>query len=248
MLAYLKLEVTRTLRNRRFLVFVVGFPIGFYILFTQIFAGQMSAADRVVFFREYMISMAAYGAMGSALMSTGPRIAMERASGWNQQLRLTPLTPGGALAAKAISAMLTGLVSPIVVTVTGRLVNHVSLPPATWLGTVLLLWVCTVPFALLGVAIGYLVDGETAQMATMVVYLLLAVLGGIWVPIDQFPDTMRAIGQALPSYRFIHVGSALVDGRSIDLADVGILLAYAAAFAALGLFAYRRPTDRVRTA
>jgi hypothetical protein len=62
----------------------------------------------------------------------------------------------------------------------------VSLPVSSWLALVVLLWVGTIPFAALGVAFGYLLDGETAQIATMIVYFVMAILGGFWAPIDQF--------------------------------------------------------------
>ena len=40
----------------------------------------------------YMVGLAAFGTM-SAMLSSGTRIAGERESGWNRQLRITPLSP-----------------------------------------------------------------------------------------------------------------------------------------------------------
>jgi ABC-2 type transport system permease protein len=37
-----------------------------------------------------MVGLAAFGTMG-AVLSSGARIAAERSTGWNRQLRLTPL-------------------------------------------------------------------------------------------------------------------------------------------------------------
>lgn len=244
MLAYLKLEVTRTLRNRRFLIFVIAFPIGFYLLFTHIFNSNLSAADKAEFFRTYMVSMAAYGAVGTALMTTGPRIALERASGWNQQLRLTPLTPAAALVGKILTAVATALLAPVVVTVIARVVNGVSLPVGNWLALVAVLWIGTIPFAALGVAFGYLLDGETAQIATMIVYFVLAILGGFWAPIDQFPAGLRRVGKALPTFRYGNLGWSVVDGHTPKLVDVLVLGGYGVAFTLLGILAYRRPAMR----
>ena len=135
MLAYLKLEIVRTLRNRRYVVLIVGFPVAFYLLFTHILSGNASAQDRADFYREFMIAMSAYGALGSAMMATGPRIALERTIGWNRQLRLTPLSPRGALVAKILSAMVSAVVAPVAVNrmvrSRTREVSEAAVPSAT---------------------------------------------------------------------------------------------------------------------
>jgi ABC-2 type transport system permease protein len=243
-LAYLKLEIARTLRNRRYLFFVVGFPIVFYLLFTHIFDKNVSASEKTEFYRDYMIAMAAYGAVGASMMATGPRIALERTIGWSRQLRLTPLTPVQALVAKVLSAMVSATVAPVVVTVAGRLVNNVSLPPGHWLLILALMVVGTFPFAALGTAIGYLVDGETAQLATMISYLGLAILGGFWFPVDNFGSTLRGIAKALPSYRYADLGWQAVQGHFPPALDFAVLAAWTLAFLALGLYAFRRPAIR----
>jgi ABC-2 type transport system permease protein len=244
--AYLKLEITRTLRNRRYLFFVVGFPIVFYLLFTHIFDKDISASDKTEFYRDYMIAMSAYGAVGASMMATGPRIALERTIGWSRQLRLTPLTPLQALVAKILSAMASAAVAPIVVTVIGRLVNHVSLPVDHWLLILALMIVGTFPFAALGTAIGYLVDGETAQLVTMISYLGLAILGGFWFPVDNFGSTLRGVAKALPSYRYADLGWQAVQGHFPPALDFAVLAAWTLGFLALGRYAFRRPA--VRTA
>ena len=244
MFAYLKLEIARTLRNRRYLFFVVGFPVAFYLLFTHIFDKDVSPSDKIEFYRDYMIAMAAYGAVGASMMATGPRIALERGLGWSRQLRLTPLTPGAALVAKVLSAMVTAAIAPVTVTVIGRLVNHVSLPVGHWLMILAFMIVGTFPFAALGTAIGYLVDGETAQLATMISYLALAILGGFWFPVDNFGGTLREVARALPSYRYADLGWQSVQGHVPPLLDLAVLAAWTAVFLALGTYAYRRPAIR----
>jgi ABC-2 type transport system permease protein len=243
-LAYLRFEVARTLRNRRYLFLVIGFPVAFYLLFTHTFGKDASAADQARFVRDYMVAMSAYGALGAALMATGPRLAAERAVGWHRQLRLTPLSAGGALVAKVLSAMVSAAVAPVVVTVVGRLVNHVSLPAGRWLLVLALLWLGTLPFAALGVAIGYLVDGETAQVVTIISYVALAVLGGFWFPVDQLGSGLRHLAEALPSYRYADLGWQAVAGHLPPALDVAMLAGWTLAFLALGALAYRRPQVR----
>ena len=53
----------------------------------------------------YMVGLAAFGTM-AAILSSGARIAGERAVGWNRQLRLTPLRTRDYFRTKVITAYL----------------------------------------------------------------------------------------------------------------------------------------------
>src|SRR5512146_943055 len=91
--AYLRLEVRRSLRNRRYLVFTIVFPVMLYVLYTAILPtsgdGTVGGLTWPVYF---LVSMASYGAIGAAMSQAAP-IAIERRQGWARQLRVTPL-PG----------------------------------------------------------------------------------------------------------------------------------------------------------
>ena len=39
-----------------------------------------------------------------------------------------------------------------------------------------------IPFAVLGVLLGYATDPQSAQGATMIIYFGLSILGGMWFP------------------------------------------------------------------
>jgi ABC-2 type transport system permease protein len=90
-------EVRRMYRSPRFLIFTVGLPPVYFLIFSGIYAqGQDSGAVVVAL----MVMMAAFGAI-SASISVGGRVATERGIGWNRQLRLTPLPGWDYLAVKA---------------------------------------------------------------------------------------------------------------------------------------------------
>jgi hypothetical protein len=67
-LAYLRLEVRRSLRNRRYLVFTIAFPVMLYVLYTAILpAAGNEQIDGLAWPLYFLVSMAAYGAMGAAM-------------------------------------------------------------------------------------------------------------------------------------------------------------------------------------
>ena len=53
----------------------------------------------------FMVGLAAFGTM-NAMLSTGARIAGERAVGWNRQLRITPLSTRTYFRAKVLTGYL----------------------------------------------------------------------------------------------------------------------------------------------
>src|ERR1700729_3034684 len=103
-LTYLRYELLRTVRNRRFFLFSLGFPL---ILFFAIVPSNRHVRDfngsGISFPLYYMFGMSAFGTM-SAMISCGGRIAAERAVGWNRQLRITPLSPRSYFRVKVITA------------------------------------------------------------------------------------------------------------------------------------------------
>jgi ABC-2 type transport system permease protein len=243
MLTYLKTEILRVLRNRRYVILALAVPVGFYLLFGKLGDdGRPVRGSGVTSF--FMVSMAAYSAMLAVLFMGGARLAAERAGGWTRLLRVTPLPPWGYLAVKALAAMTIALPSILLVGATGFVAGPVRLGAGAWAELVLLMWLGTLPFAALGVLIGYLFDADTAQPVTVVSALLLSLLGGMWIPTARMPDTMRQIAHVLPGYHLADLGWRAVAGQAPVLADGLVLLAYGAAFAALATWRYRRDEAR----
>ncbi|HEY3506650.1 MAG TPA: ABC transporter permease [Actinocatenispora sp.] len=205
---YLLLEVRRTLRNVPFLLYTVGFPVGFYLLFTQVFGGgQASWAG------QYMVSMALYGAMGAGLTGVGARIAVERTKGWTRTLALTPLRPAGYLFVKLVASILLTLPVILLVMLAGFAINGVRLPATTWLALVPLLWLATLPFTALGIAIGYSVRDEVANGVSIVLLFVLSIGGGLWMPVQLFPHWLGEVARGLPSYRAAELSWRVLDGH-----------------------------------
>ena len=59
----------------------------------------------------FMAGLASFGTM-SAMLSSGARIAAERAVGWNRQLRISPLSPRAYFRAKVLTAYMMALRQP----------------------------------------------------------------------------------------------------------------------------------------
>lgn len=239
MVNFIKLEVRRMLRDRRYLIFNLGITVAFYLLYTKI-SPSTDAIDGTSRSAYFMVSMAAYGAMGSALFFGGPRIAMERKLGWTRQLRVTPLSPTDYVIGKLAAAMIVPLPSICLISLAGAVVNGVSLSAAQWLGIIAITWLGTLPFAVLGIFIGSLLDGNTAQPVTTFLMFGLAILGGLWAPVSSMPSLMERAAKLMPSYHFADPGWRIVGQRGLNPVDFLVILAYAVLFGALVAWRYRQ--------
>lgn len=239
MFAYLRLEIARVLRDRRYLISSVVMPVGLYLLFSNIF-GKGAPVNGLSVDVNTMVAMAAFGAMGAVLAATGPRIAQERANGWLRQLRATPFAPARMLAAKVLAAMTLGLPSVVAVTGTAAAVHGIRLPAWEWPLLAALLWVGSAPFAALGMLIGRIGDGDAAYGITSGIWFALAAPSGMWMPIAILPKTLREIARAMPANHFAELGWRVAAGGGPTLNDGLVLAAWTAGLGLLTALAYRK--------
>ncbi len=181
---YLRFELLRTLRNRRFLFLSLGFPLAFYLLLAGSSRSQKSLAGSGLSGPlYYMVGLVAFGEM-SAMLSSGARIAAERQAGWHRQVRITPLPPRHYLRAKILTGYLLAGLSIVLLYVAGAAMG-VSLSAGRWLEMTGLILVGLIPFAALGILIGHLLSVEAIGPAMGGGIALLAFLGGTWFPIPD---------------------------------------------------------------
>lgn len=182
-LTILRLELLRTLRNRRTMFFALLFPAGLFLAIGSSSGWDDKAGNGNVS-AYIMVSMALYAAALTSA-ATGASVATERALGWSRQLRLTPLNSGVYIVIKALVALFMGAVAIVVVNVVGLIQGRASMPTDRWIYCALLTLACTLVFAALGLFVGYLLPGENVMQILGPGLALLAFLGGVFIPIDE---------------------------------------------------------------
>ena len=244
MTRFLSLEVVRALRDPRYLILAVGMPIGLYLLFTQLFGTHGQQVEGIPQVTELMIAMAAYGGIWSVLSATAPRIAAERQTGWLRQLRLTPLPARSVILSKVVAAVATALPAMVLVCLTAVVAHGVRLPAQTWVEMLALMCAGTLPLALLGVAIGFLIGSDAAYGVVMILYFAFGAMGGLWMPLSMLPNTMQQIGKALPSHGIASLGWRLAAGQPLQASSFLVLGAWTAGCGLLAFLSYRRVAVR----
>lgn len=224
--SYLRFEVVRLVSNLRYVGISVGFPVVFYVLFlnNEHPTAHIAGTNWKTYF---MVSMASFAAMVASLNAGGTRLAAERASGWTRQLRVTPLPAWSYVATKVATSMVIALPVISLVELTGLLVGGVRLGLGTWATLTVVLWASALPFAALGVLVGFVASSETAYPLVTALMFLLSFFGGLFTPVADLPTALRHVAAYLPSYHDASLGWAVVAGRAPAIGDAGILVGYA---------------------
>ncbi|MGC1213554.1 MAG: ABC transporter permease [Micromonospora sp.] len=240
--AVLAIEIRRLLRNRRTLMFTLVMPAVFFLLFGLPQRGDDLPNGRPVT-AWVMISLAVYAAM-VATTSAGAAVATERALGWSRQLRLTPLRPAAYVATKAATAMVLGLLGVLVEFAVGAAAG-VRVPVHVWLLAGLAAWLGSLVFAAFGLFVGYLAPAENVMQFMGPILAILAMLGGLFVPLEMLPDVFREIGRFTPVYGVGQLARAPLTGDGFDLGALVNVAAWTAVFGLGAARLFRRDTARV---
>ena len=239
---YIKYELIRTFRNRRFLVFAFGFPLVLYILIAapnrHVHNLSGSGISAPLYF---MVGLLTFGTM-NAMLSAGARIAAERAVGWNRQLRITPLSSRTYFRTKVLTGYAMALVTIALLYVAGAALG-VRLGAGDWLKMTLLILIGLIPFAALGIFIGHVVTPDSIGPALGGSTALLAFLGGVWFPLGKH-GALHAIGQALPSYWLVQAAHVGIGGGGWGAKGWIVLAAWAIGATILARRAYVNDTKK----
>ncbi|MED2984070.1 ABC transporter permease [Bacillus thuringiensis] len=232
-----KIEILRTFRNKLFIFFSLLMPVMFYYIFTNVVqVPQNGDAWKA----HYLISMATFSIVGTALFSFGVRLSQERGQGWTHLLKITPLPEGAYITAKIIAQTVVNAFSILVIFIAGILINHVELTVGQWIGAGLWLLLGVTPFLALGTVIGSIKKADAAAGLANILNMSLAIVGGLWMPIEVFPKMLRTIGEWTPTYHFGSGAWDIVAGKSIGWENIAVLGGYFLIFVVVSIYIRKR--------
>jgi len=233
---YTRAMTVELLRYPAFSVPTLAFPALFFLLFVA------PRADRDA--TLLLASFAGFAFLAVAFFQFGVGIAAERESPWERFLRVLPVRVSVRLGARLLSGTLFGMASAGLVALTAIATTDAHLPPVRWAGLVLTLTAGAVPFALLGIALGYWVSPRGALPVANILYLVLAFAGGLWTTPAHLPTAVASVSPLVPTRQFGDVLWGAVQGRLWRPRDWGLLLAWGVAFAVLAVWGYSRDEGR----
>jgi len=204
-----KCEFLRMLREPAFCGPVIGFPVLFYLLFGVLLdKGEGKAA-------QYLLATyGAFGVIGAGLFGFGVSIAVDREKGLLRLKRALPVPPGAMLLAKMVMAMLFAAIISLVLAVIAATVAGVVLEPSQWIRLFVINVLGVLPFCAIGLFVGSVVGGNAAPALLNMLYLPMAFLSGLWLPLTMLPGIISTIAPVWPAY---HLGQLALKVVGFDM-------------------------------
>lgn len=236
-----KSEVLKAIRTPQFSAPTLAFPVVFYLIFGVILADE-GGEGRAIYL---LATFGMFGALGPALFGFGVNVANERNNGWLDLKKISPMPIAAYILAKLFMAAVFGLIVICMLTTIGILFGGLEISLGRWLLMVTTQLLCAIPFALMGMAIGFKVSTEAAPAIVNILFMLMSVFGGLWLPITLFPDILQQIAWVLPTFHGGQLALASIGLNSIStvFAHAGLLAGFAAAMALLAVRNYRTMTN-----
>jgi ABC-2 type transport system permease protein len=195
-------ELAQRLRTRAYSLSVIGFPVMFYLIFGMANRGKPGAL--------YLVAgYACMGVVSACLFGIGLALAMERAQGWLDLKRASPMPRFAYLGAKVASCAAFGLIIAIVLVLLGTTLGGVAITggeAAALAGVVL---AGAIPFTAMGFLIASLVPPNAGPAVINLIYLPLSFASGFWMPLSMLPHWLQVVAPALPTYHLAQIALAI---------------------------------------
>ena len=239
---YFLIEIQLLLRKKVYLVLSILIPLCFYLLFTSILDLPKDAEQ--MFYKEYMYSMTAFSLSSFCLIQFPIDLINEKTTGWYKNLMRTPLNAYQYYSVKIFKMMSQFILAIILIFIVAYLVNGVSMTLFEWLFSGFILWLGASTFLKVGILLAQINEIQKASSIGNILYLGLAVLGGLWFPISEFPGWMRKIAYITPTYHLKQVAYEFGNGDGLNYLSFLVLIIYSILFLAIGLIIqYRKDVD-----
>lgn len=234
-LAQAATELRLTMRQGEQLLVSLGIPLLLLVFFSLVDVLPIDAADPVDFLAPGVLALAV---MSTALVSLGISTGFERHYRVLKRLGATPLGRPRLLAAKATVVLTVELVQLAVLLPTALLLGW----DPSWSAGFALAGVVlgTAAFAGLAFVLAGTLPGPVNLAFTNALYLVLLLLGGMIIPLDELPGPLEAVARALPAAALSEVlGGALTPAASVPGGALAVLAVWAVVLPVAAVLTFR---------
>jgi ABC-2 type transport system permease protein len=238
-LTHARFLLLETIRVPVALIGTLFFPAVAMLFFVVPFAGSDPTAATYA-----TASMVTFAVMTSNLFGHGVGVSADRALPWDAYTRTLPAGPGPRFAGRIIVGLVMTVASLVPVVVIAALLTEASTTPLGLLLGVGAALVAAIPFALMGLAVGYGLPMKAALAVVQVLFFPMAFLGGLMSSPTNPPAIVAMVAPYLPTRGAVELMWAAVADHSPDPLALAMLGAWTVVLAGLAVLAYRRDESR----
>ena len=233
-------EFLKVLRMPAYSVPTIAFPVMFYLLFGVLFGRQQAGPTSM---STYLLATyGAFGVIGAALFGFGVGLATERGQGWMLLKQASPMPIWSTFLAKMIMSLMFAGTIILALFAVGLTLGDVQAEVGQLIRLAGVLIAGTIPFCAFGLMLAYLCGPNSAPAAVNLIYLPMAFVSGLWIPIQALPDFVQSLARALPAY---HLGQLALSTIGASVGEnlwghVGYLILFTVAATSAAAFLMRR--------
>ncbi|WP_417704692.1 ABC transporter permease [Rheinheimera aquimaris] len=228
-------DLLSIMRTPGFVLPALAFPLMFYLFFGVFFRAGAGA--------DYLlVTYSCFGIMGPAMFNFAAGIASDRAHGWLTLKQLSPMPFSAYLLAKLSTSLVFSVCILILLFSAATMFGDVRLHSTQWQLLAVVMLAGSVPFALLGLLLGLSLSDKAAPGVVNLIYLPMAFLSGLWLPLFLFPGWLQQLAWLWPSFHLSQLGLKVIaqdQGNSV-LAHLGVLALLTAVLATICARLFRR--------
>ena len=225
-------RVVMTLRNPRALVFTFAFPLILVVLFSALNGNAEIDAygEKLRFAQFYTPAIAIFSLVTACYTTLILGVSTARDQGLLKRVRGTPLPMGIYLGSWVTGAMLTGLGAVLLLFAVSVPAFGVEITASKLPAALLTLILGSACLASLGVAVASVVkSADQAMPVAQLTFLPISFISGIWFPLDGAPDWLVKVSHFFPLSHIVEAfGSSFTPGKHLDVADLGVIVAWMA--------------------
>lgn len=224
LLAHLRLELALLARNGESLLLTLGIPVLLLAFFANVDVLPIDG-EPIDFLAPGVLALAV---LSTAMVNLAIGTAFEREYGVLKRLGATPLGRPRLLAAKGLAVLVVEVVQLVVLAAVALALGwDPDVRPLPFLAAVVL---GTAACAGLGLCMAGSLKALVTLAAANGLYLVLLLLSGMVIPLDELPGPLRALARALPSGALAEaVRGSLADGLTVPGRAWVVLAAWAIA-------------------
>ncbi|MEV7109607.1 ABC transporter permease [Streptomyces anulatus] len=189
-------------------------------------------------------SMVVFAAMISNLFGHGTGVAEDRSQPWDPYTRTLPIGPAVRFGSRIITGLAMMLFSMFPVVIVAAFFTPATISPVRFLLAIGVVIIVSVPFTMMGLAIGYLLSTKAAIATVQLVFLPLAFAGGLLGGPGEAPGFIETIAPFVPTRGSAELMWATVGDFEINPVSIVSLAVWTVGLAALAFYAYQRDEGR----
>lgn len=234
-LTHAKYQLLETARVPIAVIGTTFFPVAAMLFFVVPNIGDDPVAATLA-----TASMVTFAMSTTCLFTYGIGVAEDRARPWEPFTRTLPAGAGPRFAGRIISGIAFMFLSIVPVVIVAAVATEATATVRQLALAAGALLAGTIPFTLLGLAIGYALPSKAALAVAQVLFLPLAVGGGLMSDPNHMPGWMSAISPYLPTRGAGELMWAALTDFTVDPKAIAMLAAWTVVLAVVAGWAYRR--------